>query len=61
MVMRKEAQKLIIPKQSGIYYKPFGRREPVIIRSLEAIQELCEASQLFQRAVYADVCYLYLD
>lgn len=42
-------------KRSGIYYKPFGRKEPVIIRSPEAIQELCEASELSQRAVYADV------
>lgn len=45
-------------KRSGIYYKPFGRKEPVIIRSPEAIQELSEASDLSQRAVYADVSNL---
>ena len=43
------------PQQSGVYYKPFFRKEPVIVRSPEAIQELCEAPQLSQRAVYADV------
>ena len=34
---------------------PFGRKEPVIIRSPDAIQELSEAAELSQRAVYADV------
>ncbi|MCJ1454854.1 hypothetical protein MMC28_005207 [Mycoblastus sanguinarius] len=42
-------------KQSGIYYNPFGRKEPVVVRSPKAIQELCEAPQLSQRAVYADM------
>ena len=42
-------------KRSGIYYKPFGRQEPVIIRSPDAIQELSEAPELSQRAVYSDV------
>ena len=46
-----------IDKQSGIYYKPFLRREPVIIRSPDAMQELSEAPELSQRAVYADVRY----
>jgi hypothetical protein len=44
-----------VDKRSGIYYNPFGRKEPVIIRSPEAIHELSEASDLSQRAVYADV------
>ena len=48
-------------KQSGIYYTPFGRKEPVLIRSVEAIQELCEAPQLSQAAVYGDVCVNYSD
>ena len=43
-------------KRSGIYYVPFRRHGPVIIRSPEAIQELSEAPELSQRAVYADVC-----
>jgi len=43
-------------KRSGIYYKPFGRRESFVVRSPEEIQELCEAPQLSQRAAYADVC-----
>ena len=33
---------------------PWGRKEPVIIRSLDHMQELSEASELSQRAVYAD-------
>ncbi|CAD6592998.1 MAG: hypothetical protein ASARMPREDX12_006647 [Alectoria sarmentosa] len=39
----------------GVYYKPFGRQEPVIIRSPDALEELSEASELSQRAVYADI------
>ena len=34
---------------------PFGRKQPVIIRSPDAIHELSEASELSQRAVYAEV------
>lgn len=45
-------------KQSGIYYQPFGRKEPFVVRSTEAIQELCEAPQLSQAAVYGDVCVI---
>ena len=48
-------------QRSGIYYKPFGRKEPVVVRSPKAIQELCEAIQLSQRAVYSDVCFSQLD
>lgn len=42
-------------KRSGIYYKPFGRKEPVVIRNPDAMQELSESHALSQRAVYADV------
>ena len=42
-------------QRSGTFYMPFGRKEPVIIRSPDAIQELSEAAELSQRAVYADV------
>ena len=42
-------------KRSGVYYKPFWRKEPVVIWSLDAMQELSEAPELSQRAVYADV------
>ncbi|MCJ1461139.1 hypothetical protein MMC28_011521 [Mycoblastus sanguinarius] len=41
--------------QSGHYYIPFARKTPVIIRSPEHIQELSEAQELSQRAVYADI------
>ena len=42
-------------KRAGIYYKPFWRKEPVIIRNPDAMQELSESPALSQRAVYADV------
>ena len=42
-------------ERHGVYYKPFGRQEPVIIRSPDAMEELSEAPELSQRAVYADV------
>lgn len=42
-------------KQSGVFYNPLGGKPPVIIRSPEAMQELSEAPQLSQRAVYSDV------
>lgn len=44
-------------QRSGIYYNPFKRAEPVIIRSPDAMQELSEATELSQRAVYADVWF----
>jgi len=51
---------LNLPKydqRSGIYYNPFRRAKPVIIRSPDAMQELSEAAELSQRAVYADVWF----
>ncbi|KAG6990988.1 cytochrome P450 [Physcia stellaris] len=41
--------------QSGTYYQPFGRKTALVIRSTEAIQELCEAPQLSQAAAYGDI------
>ncbi|KAL9034573.1 MAG: hypothetical protein Q9180_005329 [Flavoplaca navasiana] len=41
--------------RSGVYYIPFKRASPIIIRSPEAMLELSEAPQLSQRAVYADI------
>lgn len=51
-------KKVIRDYRSGVYYKPFGRKEVVLIRSPDAMQELSEAPDLSQRAVYADVCSL---
>jgi len=44
-------------QRSGTYYNPFRRAKPVIIRSPDAMQELSEAAELSQRAVYADVWF----
>lgn len=41
---------------SGRYYIPWNRQSLVIIRSPDHMQELSEAPELSQRAVYADVC-----
>lgn len=54
-ILGSDYTKVIRDFQSGIYYKPFGRKEPLVVRSPAAIQELCEAPQLSQRAVYADI------
>ncbi|KAL8824242.1 MAG: hypothetical protein Q9191_005190 [Dirinaria sp. TL-2023a] len=43
------------PERSRQYYQPFLRREPYLVRSVEDIQELCEASELSQAAVYGDI------
>lgn len=43
-------------QRSGVYYLPFGQKDPVVIRSQDVLQELSEAPELSQRAVYADVC-----
>ncbi|KAL8700750.1 MAG: hypothetical protein Q9201_005278 [Fulgogasparrea decipioides] len=44
-----------ILKRSGSYYNPFKKPSFVVVRSQQAIQELCEAPQLSQRAVYSDI------
>lgn len=56
MSFAKRVKKVIQDYRSGVYYKPFGRKELVIIKSPDAMQELSEAPELSQRAVYADVC-----
>ena len=40
---------------SGRYYKPWGDQNIVLITSLDHFRELCDAPQLSQRAVYADI------
>ncbi|KAL8871900.1 MAG: hypothetical protein Q9174_002369 [Haloplaca sp. 1 TL-2023] len=42
-------------KRSGVYYNPFQAPNCVIVRSSKAIQELCEAPHLSQKAVYSDI------
>lgn len=42
-------------QKSRRYYVPWSRTKPVIIRSPDHMQELSEATELSQRAVYADV------
>ena len=42
-------------KKAGRYYIPWSRKSPIIVRSPDHMQELSEAPELSQRAVYADV------
>lgn len=48
---------LTLGQRSGKLYKPWGRKQPVLVRNVDHMLQLSDAPELSQRAVYADVSW----